>query len=492
MSKRNKNKQKIDKLPETIPETKSTENNIYELFKNKYIQLVILITTIGFFLRFYNLGFNSLWLDEASTLTFATAGSFWDIWSLTVTVEPNPPLFHWIEYFMLSFGNSEFVLRFIPALAGTITIPVMYFMGKEFIDENGGIISAALFAISPFLILYSQEARAYSLLLLFIALGILFYLRAMKNSESKDWILFAIFMSLAFWTHFYTAIVLLGLIIYTLYIAFKNNSCVFYIKKLFVPAIIMFISILPLGIMSIPVILKSKSGGPTFGVQGINVVIDTLIQLTGYNLLITYVMMLLFICGTVTLFIKERDKCIFILWILALTFAASVLLSFKIPMVPRYLIFLEIMIVLGIAASYKILYTLTKQKSVVYVIILMIAILNTPILTTYYSGYTKDDWRGFSQTLSSTTQPGDSIIIVPGYIYQPLNYYYSNATDGTIEYFASNETALASARALQTKSSYYIVTGDIMSANPNGDALRWIQNNTKQVYQNNNILVFKS
>ncbi len=30
-------------------------------------QALIVLTIIGFFLRFYNLGYNSLWLDEATT-----------------------------------------------------------------------------------------------------------------------------------------------------------------------------------------------------------------------------------------------------------------------------------------------------------------------------------------------------------------------------------------------------------------------------------------
>jgi 4-amino-4-deoxy-L-arabinose transferase-like glycosyltransferase len=494
MAKKHKyNKKMVAKLPETsnldpnfTPQTLS-DISISTLFRSKYLQLLLVITAIGCFLRFYNLGFNSLWLDEASTLTFATAGSFWDIWTLTVTIEPNPPLFHWIEYIMLSFGNSEFVLRFAPAVIGTLTIPVIYFIGKEFIDENGGLISAAAFAISPFLILYSQEARAYSLLLFFIALSTLFYLYALKSSGYKWWIAFALASSLAFWTHFYTVIFLAALIIYTLAI-YKLK----YIKELIISGIILAISVLPLGIISIPVLLASKSGGPTFGVQGFAVIQETLVQLLGFNILSAMILITLFLIGLTTLFIKEKENGILLIWILAFTFIASIVLSFKIPMVPRYLIFLDIVLVLGIAYSYKLFYSLSQNKIIIYAMIFIIAILSAPFLMSYYSGYSKDDWRGFSKTLSSTTQPGDSIVIVPGYMYQPLNYYYSNATDGTTEYLASNEAELASARALQTKTSYYIVTGDIMSANPNGDALRWIQNNTQQVYQSSNIFVFKS
>ncbi|MCK9593225.1 MAG: glycosyl transferase, partial [Methanoregula sp.] len=48
---------------------------------SRYAQILIFLSCAGFFLRFYNLGFNSLWLDEAATLNFAKL-SFIDIWNL--------------------------------------------------------------------------------------------------------------------------------------------------------------------------------------------------------------------------------------------------------------------------------------------------------------------------------------------------------------------------------------------------------------------------
>lgn len=110
----------------------------------------------------------------------------------------------------------------------------------------------------------------------------------------------------------------------------------------------------------------------------------------------------------------------------------------------------------------------------------------------YYSSSQKDDWRGFSKTLSDMTQPGDLIVTVPGYMDQPLNYYYSNKTDNTIEYRASNSSILENVRKLQTGNTYYIVTWDIQSADPSGNAIRWLNANTKQIYQTGGINVFKS
>ena len=108
------------------------------LSHSRYTQILLALTVIGFFLRFYHLDYNSLWLDEASTLTFAVK-SIPEIWQATTAGEFNPPLFYWVEHVMLVFGNSEAVLRFIPALLGFPTIPLVYIVGREFVDRNVGI-----------------------------------------------------------------------------------------------------------------------------------------------------------------------------------------------------------------------------------------------------------------------------------------------------------------------------------------------------------------
>jgi 4-amino-4-deoxy-L-arabinose transferase-like glycosyltransferase len=458
------------------------------LINSRYAQLLILITVIGCFLRFYNLAYNSLWLDETSSVTIAMMGSYANILNYTATMEPNPPLFVWIVYTLMTwFGSNEFVIRFASAFFGTLTIPVMYFVGKEFIDRNGGIIAAATFTLSPFLILYAQEARAYATLFFFVALALLFYFRALKTDDYKYWILFAIATIFVFWTHFYTVILIGALIIYTLAI-YKLQ----YIKQLIVSSVVMAAGILPLAIIAMPTILKYTTDKPSFGIQGLDVITVSLIQYSGNNLMLTFITGLLCICGLTILYIRDKNKSILLLWLIICTFITSIYFSYKIPVVPRYLSFINIVLILGISASYKLFYTLTQNKSIVYIMLIILAAMVTPFLMNYYTTYSKDDWRGFGNTLTNMTQPGDSIIIVPGYISQPLNYYYSNKTDGTIEYFAYNESQLLIARAFQTTNSYYVVTGDINSANQNGDAIRWINANTKQVHQNGGIYLFRS
>ncbi len=191
------------------------ENIKSVIIHSRYAQSLIILTLLGFLLRFYNLGFNSLWLDEASTNTFAVM-SFSGIWQATAGGEFNPPLFYWIEHLMLLIGNNEVVLRFVPALLGVLTIPLIYFAGKEFMDRNVGIIASAAFAFSPFLIFYSQEARAYSMMLFFIAFAMVFYFKALKTNDLKNWSLFGILSALAFWSHFYAFVIIASLILYAI------------------------------------------------------------------------------------------------------------------------------------------------------------------------------------------------------------------------------------------------------------------------------------
>jgi len=84
--------------------------------KSRYTQILVILTVIGLFLRFYHIDFNSIWLDEAATyiLSLHPFAEYWNL--ISQGGEVHPPLFYWLEYFMLFFGNNEFYLRFIPAL----------------------------------------------------------------------------------------------------------------------------------------------------------------------------------------------------------------------------------------------------------------------------------------------------------------------------------------------------------------------------------------
>ncbi|MGB7787727.1 glycosyltransferase family 39 protein [Methanoregula sp.] len=458
-----------------------TVENIKNIIRNsRYVQLLSCLTLIGFFLRFYHLGFNSLWLDEASTYTFASM-TLPGIWQATTSGEFNPPLFYWMEHLMLALGNNEVILRFIPALLGGLTVPLVYSAGKEFVDRNVGIIAAAACAFSPFLIYYSQEARAYSVMLFFVIFAMVFFLRALKTDDTKDWVLFGVLSALAFWSHFYALVIIGALVLYALAVKLTSlRKDIGSIKPMIIAGAVFVVVCLPLILVTIQLFAKRTASAPTFGIQGLGIISETFQQISGFSDLAMILFLILFIVGICQAFLIDKNKGLFLVSLTVLTFVISYFLSYKIPMEPRYLIFLTPVFFIGIALCYKPLWNLFRNPAVIYGLMVLVVIVGAPVLVNMYSGYTKDDWRGFAGQVQQATNPGDFVVLIPGYISQPFNYYYSNTSDRTFEYGAYTAADLDAIAAQKTNNTiYYIITGDIMSADPKGDAIAWLNNNTK-------------
>jgi hypothetical protein len=101
-------------------------------------------------------------------------------------------------------------------------------------------------------------------------------------------------------------------------------------------------------------------------------------------------------------------------------------------------------------------------------------------LSAYYSGYHKEDWRGFSANLQKITQPGDIIVPLPNYMIQPLEYYYSNQSDKTFIKQISSDEAGFKSLVNETGNVYFVVTWDIQAADPSGYSLQYLKENTQE------------
>ena len=75
--------------------------------------------------------------------------------------ESAPPLYYVLGWLWVQVaGTGEFGLRSLSALAGIATVPVAYLLGLELRGRRAGILAAALVAVNPMLVWYSQEAGA--------------------------------------------------------------------------------------------------------------------------------------------------------------------------------------------------------------------------------------------------------------------------------------------------------------------------------------------
>lgn len=164
----------------------------------------ILLTLIGFSIRFHELGHDSFWLDELFTIE-DSHGSFTSI----LEIRDHPPLLYILtKATIFTFGESEFTVRLPSAMIGLLTIPLLIAFGKALNRPLAGILAAFLIVLSPFHLRHAQEARHYALLLtLSLASYLLLYL-AMKKPSFTRWIGFGLATTLNLYIHYGAFIVL--------------------------------------------------------------------------------------------------------------------------------------------------------------------------------------------------------------------------------------------------------------------------------------------
>ena len=133
-------------------------------------------------LRFPTLGLQSFWLDESTTGIIVSQPGPGDVLQFVWDVETTPPLFYLLEWAWAQVaGDGDVALRLLPALFGTLTVPVAFAMGRRAASERAGLVAAAFVAASPLLVYYSQESRPYALLAFLAATSVLCLQRALER-----------------------------------------------------------------------------------------------------------------------------------------------------------------------------------------------------------------------------------------------------------------------------------------------------------------------
>lgn len=133
------------------------------------------------------------------------------MFSAVPKTESTPPLYYVLVWLWARvFGTHEVGLRSFSALCGTLTIPVMWSLGRRLASERVGLIAAVLTAVSPILFWYSQEARAYSLLVLLSALSLLALARAIEWPSKRRLLAWGALCAVALAVHYFAAFLIAG------------------------------------------------------------------------------------------------------------------------------------------------------------------------------------------------------------------------------------------------------------------------------------------
>jgi mannosyltransferase len=177
------------------------------------------LTLLAAILRLSTLGAQSFWYDEAFTPVHVLHPSLGATLRSMVHTENTPPLWYllaWADSRLL--GTGEYALRLPSALAGIATVPVAWAIGRELTARRATAIATAAFvAVNPLLLWYSQEARAYGLFVLFAALAMLCFLRALHAPTAARMAAFALSGSLALLSHYFAVFLLIPMVLWLLW-----------------------------------------------------------------------------------------------------------------------------------------------------------------------------------------------------------------------------------------------------------------------------------
>ncbi|MFW2383403.1 MAG: glycosyltransferase family 39 protein, partial [Acidimicrobiales bacterium] len=158
---------------------------------------VALIIGLGALLRLVTLGSQSYSMDELWELSIVNL----PVGDIVGIGDGFPPLFHVIFRGLLVGGVGDMAGRLLSAILGIVTIWVAWRMGKR-ISRPVGIGTAFAVAISPLLVLLSQEGRAYGLFILLASLLLLATSEALDDGSTRAWVFFGIVATLGLYSHY--------------------------------------------------------------------------------------------------------------------------------------------------------------------------------------------------------------------------------------------------------------------------------------------------
>jgi mannosyltransferase len=172
------------------------------------------VLALGAVLRLATLDLQSFWYDEAFTPVHVLHTGLGATLRAVVHTENSPPLWYLIAWADVRlFGDGEVALRLPSALAGVATIAVAWGIGAELAGRRCALFAAALTAVGPLFVWFSQEARVYALFTLTGGLALLCFLRARREPTPVRMAAFALAGALALVTHYFAVFLLAPMVL---------------------------------------------------------------------------------------------------------------------------------------------------------------------------------------------------------------------------------------------------------------------------------------
>ncbi len=406
--------------------------------------ILSIILVLSFLLRIYNLGNEDLWVDEIFSINFFNNSS-------TIVRDMNPPLYYIILYgWSRLFGYGEFITRFPSVIAGVISTYVIYRLGKTLFNTEVGILSAFILSISLFHIRYSQEARSYSFIVLFVLLSNYYLVKILKENKEEKYINkidrniigYIVFTVATLYTHYYGIFYIIFQNLYYLLVHRKD-------KRNIKSWVILQGTILLLFIPWIPFMAKQMvtKGLPYVVTPTLDRLYRTFGEFTGSDISL-YLILIAIICLILYKKLYKKNKINKIkqrnyVWPINTIF---LLLWLFIPIIIPFIIsqirpmFVDRYVIASLPAMALLVSITILNFRKIFIISILLAVFIIPTVSSlgqYYQQPQKEEWKYAVKYIEDHKKANDFIIIFPEFRGLPFSYYYNgsnfkasnNATD---------------------------------------------------------------
>lgn len=165
----------------------------------------------------WRLGSSSLFIDETYSWR-AAAASFAGVFSRVRATEVAPPAYYLLLHSWIRVLGSESVwsMRLLSMIGGLALVGSMWWLGRLIGGGRAGLIAALLAALSPLVIEYAQEVRAYVFAMLCATIAVASAVQAARRDrDQRRWMALSASASVAtIWLHYTGLLVILPLAVY--------------------------------------------------------------------------------------------------------------------------------------------------------------------------------------------------------------------------------------------------------------------------------------
>lgn len=159
---------------------------------------------VGLGLRLYHLTTQPFWVDEIGVWWASVQSTLGEALGVAKGHVMAMPLHYAQVWLAARLGLSGEGLRLPDALWGTASLYLGYRLARHYADRRTALLTTWLLALSPTLIVYSQELRFYAALVFFYLAVILAGLNALQTGCARAWLFLYLVGTIGLLFHLYT------------------------------------------------------------------------------------------------------------------------------------------------------------------------------------------------------------------------------------------------------------------------------------------------